>query len=84
MGRVSGPQSTKENHDSFNQANRWAPWWLYLVIILPLNWARAAALPMSHLPEPAIVVIALTQAAILFLIITIIWRVTQRDRGGAE
>jgi hypothetical protein len=66
------------------EPNHWAPWWLYLVVILPLNWARAAALPMADLPEPMVAAIAVAQAAILFLVITVIWRRSQRDRRSSE
>lgn len=55
--------------------SRWAPWWVYLVVLLGANYLRAAAIrgsdPMLH------VVTALGLAAILFLAVTALWRASR-------
>jgi hypothetical protein len=58
-----------------------APWWLYLVILLGANYLRSWLLPTGHLPAAAGVGIALGQAALLFVLITAVWRVSRRHRG---
>ena len=59
---------------------RWAPWWLYLLVLLGANYLRASVMPVGTVPEPVVVVIALAQATVLFLVITALWRLTHRSR----
>lgn len=59
-------------------SGRWAPWWIYLIVLLGANYLRNFLLPGDSLPAPAIFVIAIGQAAVLFVIITAIWRATRR------
>lgn len=58
--------------------NTWAPWWLYLLVLLGANYLRAAVVPDSSLPLPIIAAIVIAQAAVLFVIVTVIWRATHR------
>ncbi|MFC4553873.1 hypothetical protein [Georgenia faecalis] len=63
---------------------QWAPWWIYLVVLLGANYLREGLFPTGHLPVPVAVVIALGQAAVLFTLVTAIWRWTRprtRERG---
>lgn len=55
-------------------ADKWAPWWVYLIVILGANYVRHYFVPMEDMATPIVVAIAVTQAAILFGIITVIWR----------
>ncbi len=59
-------------------SRRWAPWWLYLVILLGANYARNGLVSTDSLPVPIVVVIALAQAGLLFLLITAVWRSVHR------
>ena len=60
-------------------STKWAPWWLYLVIIVGANYLRRAVLPDGSTPATRVVV-ALAVSAVLFLAITIIYRAAvQRD-----
>ncbi len=59
---------------------RWAPWWLYVVVLLGANYLRAGLLPVGTVPEPVVVVIALAQAAVLFVLVTALWRQVRRRR----
>lgn len=61
-------------------STKWAPWWVYLIVLLGANYLRAYLMPAGTLPEPVIVAIALVQAAVLFVIVTAIWRETRRDK----
>lgn len=63
------------------EPGRWAPWWLYLLVLLGANYLRAVLLPVGTVPEPVVVVIALGQATVLFAVITALWRWTHRSRG---
>lgn len=63
---------------------RWAPWWLYLVVLLGANYVRAALLPVGTVPEPVVVIVALAQAALLFAGITAGWRFLRRSRADRQ
>jgi hypothetical protein len=56
---------------------KWAPWWIYLVIILGANALRRAALPDANTPTLR-VVLALAVSAALVLIITVAYRAVAR------
>ena len=59
-------------------STRWAPWWVYFVIIVGANFLRRALLP--DVGTPALrVVIALALSAVLFAAITIIYRLNVRN-----
>lgn len=58
-------------------SGRWAPWWVYLVVLLPANQLRAWVMPVGLVPEPVVVVVALAQAAVLFVTVTALWRATR-------
>jgi hypothetical protein len=68
-GSTTTPESTQR---------RWAPWWVYVIIILGANYLRQAVMPFGTVPEWAVVIIALTLAGILFVLITAIYRVVLR------
>lgn len=59
---------------------KWAPWWVYLVIIVAANYLRRAALPDGSAPVVR-VVLALGFSAALFVTITIIYRAATRIGG---
>ena len=54
-------------------STRWAPWWVYFVIIVGANYLRRALLPDGGTPALR-VVIALAVSAVLFAVITVIYR----------
>lgn len=70
-----------QSADDHTTSDRWAPWWIYLVVLLGANFLRSWLLPTGHLPVVAAVLIALGQAAVLFVLITVIWR-SARGRGS--
>ena len=49
-------------------------------MLLGANYLRSYFIPGSSLPLPVIAVIAIGQAALLFVIVTAIWRATRHDR----
>ena len=63
--------------DDRTTSNRWAPLWVYLVVLLGANFLRSWLIPTGHLPAIVAVGIALGQAAILFVAITAAWRVSR-------
>jgi hypothetical protein len=64
-------------HRQPSTSTRWAPWWAYLVIIVGANYLRRAALPDGSTPALRVVV-ALTVSAVLFVVITVIYRAVVR------
>jgi hypothetical protein len=60
------------------RSTRWAPWWLYLVIIVGANYLRRAIVADGDIPAVS-VVIALAQSAMLFVIITVVHRAHARS-----
>lgn len=62
-------------------SGEWAPWWIYLIVLLGANHVRAYVVPGGSLPLPVIVAIAVGQSALLFVIVTAIWRASQRRRN---
>jgi hypothetical protein len=58
--------------------DRWAPWWVYLVPILGINYLRQVVLPFGTVPEVVDVVLALSIAAVLFVAITAAYRAYRR------
>jgi hypothetical protein len=59
---------------------RWAPWWVYLVVIVGANYLRRAALPDGSTPALRVAV-ALVLSAALFVVITIVYRIAVRRDG---
>ncbi len=56
---------------------KWAPWWVYFVVIVGTNYLRRAAFPDGS--SPAIrVAIALAFSAALFVFITLVYRAAAR------
>lgn len=60
-------------------SNRWAPWWLYLVVIIGANYLRRGVLPEPDAPGLRVLV-ALGVSAVLFALITALHR-AQARRG---
>lgn len=58
-------------------SEKWAPWWLYVVIIVDANYLRWAALAESSTPTVRFVV-ALAFSAVLFAVITVVHRAIRR------
>lgn len=67
------PGQTPPRSDS----DRWAPWWVYLVVLLGANYLRAFLMADVPLPPPATAAIALGQAGLLFIVVTAVWRMTR-------
>lgn len=57
--------------------DKWAPWWLYLAVIVPANYLRRAVLPESSVPAPDVLV-AITFSVLLFAVITVVYRAARR------
>lgn len=56
---------------------KWAPWWVYLVVIVGTNYLRRAAFPDGS--SPAIrVAVALAFSAALFVFVTLVYRAAAR------
>jgi len=58
--------------------SRWAPWWVYLGTILGANYLRKAIWPESNDTLPQVAV-ALAFSAVLFVVITLVYRATHRS-----
>lgn len=67
-----------EHTEPTRTSSMWAPWWLYLIVLLGANYARSYFLPGGSMPLPVTAAIAIGQAAVLFLIVTAVWRATHR------
>lgn len=75
---MTDPQRPTPTSNQPAASQKWAPWWIYLIVLLGANYLRAFVLPGDSLPLPATVAIAVGQAAVLFVIVTAIWRLTRR------
>ena len=53
-------------------STKWAPWWVYFVVIVGANYLRRATSPQGSTPEARLVV-ALGFSAALFVVITLIY-----------
>lgn len=62
-------------------AEPWAPWWVYVVIIVGANLARSALMSDRGLSSGVQVAAALGLAAVLFTAITVVWRIATRGSG---
>lgn len=78
---MTEPQHPNPASNQAEPSQKWAPWWIYLIVLLGANYARSAVLPGDSLPLPATVAIAVGQAAVLFAIITAIWRAIRRGKN---
>lgn len=59
--------------------SQWAPWWLYVGVLLGANYLRAFLMSGADLPTVAVIAVALGQAAVLAVVITAIWRIARRE-----
>jgi hypothetical protein len=58
----------------------WAPWWIYLIVLLGANYTRQLVIPFGAIPEWAVVLVVLAGSALLFGIITVAYRVSGTRR----
>ncbi|NYH40903.1 uncharacterized membrane protein YdcZ (DUF606 family) [Micromonospora jinlongensis] len=58
------------------QNGKWAPWWIYVPIILGSNYVKQSL--VQDLPVAANAVITLVLVGTLFLIITVVYRSMRR------
>jgi hypothetical protein len=65
--------------DRRTTSTKWAPWWVYVAIIIGANYLRKALLGEGDGPAVRVAV-ALALSAALFVIITIVYRVAQPVR----
>lgn len=69
----------RTNRTSTKDADsKWAPWWVYLIVLLGANYVRSYFLPGGSMPLPLTAALAIGQAGLLFVIVTAIWRATHR------
>ena len=61
------------------RTSRWAPWWVYVVVILGANYLRQLVLPFGTVPEWADVLLAVGLAAVLVIVITAVHRAIRRQ-----
>lgn len=59
--------------------SQWAPWWLYVGVLLGANCLRAFLMSDTYLPAVAVIAVAVVQAAVLAVVITAIWRIARRE-----
>lgn len=69
------PATPLEQH---REQSKWAPWWVYLIVILGANYLRQAIMPAGTVPEQAVVLIVAAISVALFVIITAVHRATRR------
>lgn len=62
--------------------SRWAPWWLYLSVLLGANYVRGTVISTDGMSTVTIVAIAAVQAGILYALITLLWRAAHRPLDG--
>ena len=79
---IPGPsrEETVMNQQLQQQAmtsTRWAPWWIYLVIIVGANYLRRAVSADGGAPAVRVVVV-LAVSAVLFVVITVVYRANVR------
>ena len=82
---IPGPsrEETVMNQQMQEQATtsiKWAPWWIYLVIIVGANYLRRAVVADGGAPAVRTIV-ALALSATLFIVITIVYRANVRRDG---
>ncbi len=61
------------------ESSRWAPWWVYLIVILGGNYLRQATMPVGTVPEWAVGLIVAAISATLFVLVTAVHRATHRS-----
>ncbi len=58
--------------------SRWAPLWLYLLVILGANAIRQVLLPVGTVPVWAVAVLVVVMSSVLFVVVTAAYRTTIR------
>lgn len=71
--------SGSNGQEAANQ--RWAPWWVYVVVIVGANWVRGSIMSDRDLPAAVQVVSALGLAAVLYVAVTVVWRAMNPGGG---
>jgi hypothetical protein len=74
LGRTAMTQPSPQRETS-----RWAPWRVYLILILGANYLRQLVLPFGTVPEWADALLAVSIAAALFLAVTAVYRAGRRQ-----
>ena len=70
-------------HEQPTTSTTWAPWWVYLVVVVGANYLRRALVPDGSTPALRVVV-ALVFSAAVFVAVTVIYRAAVRPgHGGA-
>ena len=87
IGRsTTGPSKEKtvmnqQLHEQPTTSAKWAPWWVYLAVIVGANYLRRAVVADGSVPAVRVVV-ALATSAALFTIITVVYRANVRHDGS--
>lgn len=76
---MNSPTSSNPAPDKPPPSDKWAPWWIYLIVLLGANYLRVYLMQESSLSEPLVAAFAVGQAALLALIITAVWRTSRRS-----
>lgn len=76
---MTDPAHSEPVSSRSQSSGKWAPWWIYLIVLLGANYVRGYFLPGSSLPLPVTAMIAIGQAAVLFVIVTAIWRAARHS-----
>ena len=64
-------------HEQPTTSTRWAPWWVYVVVVVGANYLRRALVPDGSTPALRVVV-ALVFSAAIFVAVTVIYRAAVR------
>lgn len=78
---MTSPVSPNPTTDQPTSSDKWSPWWIYVIVLLGANYLRTYFMSDSSLPIPLIAAIAIGQAALLFVVITAIWRAFRRGKN---
>ncbi len=69
-----------ERRPASDATRRWAPWWVYVLVILGGNYLRQAIVPFGTVPQVVDVLLAVAIAAVLFVVVTAVHRGLRRPR----
>jgi hypothetical protein len=66
--------------DKQTYERRWAPWWIYLIVLLGANYLRQLVMPFGTIPEWAVVLVVLAGSVVLFGVVTVTYRAVRDTR----
>jgi hypothetical protein len=72
----SGVKAPAGEPPDSRSANAWAPWWVYAIVILGVNYLRQLVLPHGTLAEWAVVLLVVGISGALFIATTAAYRLT--------